>query len=112
MERPKHIFPAGSNTCTLPTGWIAVPLHQYRSEIKELAFMSDRVDQLNDVISDLKREKLEIQFDVLDMKNRLAELKEFFEYEPYAETMMDRWRDKKKTQEAAQEKDNAEAEDF
>ena len=104
MERPEYRFP--SSSACLPTGWIAVPLDQYRMDMMDLANQTRRIAELIKENSHL--------IDQLDpLSARMKEIDSFLAKEPYAQKLLDDYREyMKRKREAAEEAEkNAEAED-
>ena len=75
--------------CTVPAGYVAVPLHQYQNDIASLARLHDKVLRQDAIIQNLK-----------EIKARLDEIEDFFKHEDYAVTLFDRYRKQKAEQEA------------
>ena len=93
MERPEYHYP--SNSSVIPTGWIAVPLDQYRSDMMELADQNRRIVEL--------REK---NFDLIDqldpLSARMKEIDAFLAAEPYAQKLLDDYREYMKRKQEAE----------
>ena len=103
MERPEYRFP--SSSACLPTGWIAVPLDQYRSDMMDLADQNRRIVELREKNLDL--------IDQLDpLSARMKEIDAFLAKEPYAQKLLDDYREyMKRKREAEEAEPDAEAED-
>ena len=103
MERPEYRFP--SSSACLPTGWIAVPLDQYRTDMMDLEYQNHRIAELEKEYNDL--------FDKLDpLSARMKEIDAFLAAEPYAQKLLDDYREyMKRKREAEEAEPDAEAED-
>ena len=103
MERPEYRFP--SSSACLPTGWIAVPLDQYRMDMMDLANQTRRIAELIKENSHL--------IDQLDpLSARMKEIDSFLAKEPYAQKLLDDYREyMKRKREAEEAEPDAEAED-
>ena len=94
MERPEYRFP--SSSACLQTGWIAVPLDQYRSDMMDLADQNRRIVELREKNLDL--------IDQLDpLSARMKEIDAFLAAEPFAQKLLDDYREYMKKKEAGED---------
>jgi peptide methionine sulfoxide reductase MsrA len=94
MERPEYRFP--SSSACLPTGWIAVPLDQYRSDMMDLSDQNRRIVEL--------REKNRDLIDQIDpLSARMEEIDAFLAAEPYAQKLLDDYREYMKKKETGED---------
>ena len=94
MERPEYRFP--SSSACLPSGWIAVPLDQYRMDMMDLANQTRRIVEL--------REKNFGLIDQLDpLSARMKEIDAFLAAQPYAQQLLDDYREYMEKKEAGKD---------
>lgn len=111
MKRPEYHYP--SNTSVVPTGYVAITLEEYRELIETCNVIEEKeklnhtaFDFLNDLLKSAAKKNAELQA-------KVDEFNAFLAKEPYAQTMLDSYREymkKKREAEKEAEKD-AETED-
>lgn len=110
MERPEYRYP--SNSSVIPAGYVCIPLEEYR-DIIETCTVIESEEKIRDtafeVLQDLL-ESLEKKNDELQAK--VDEFDAFLRKEPYAQKLLDDYREyMKRKREAEEAEPDAEAED-
>lgn len=111
MKRPEYHYP--SNTSVIPTGYVAITLEEYR-ELIETCTVIEKHEAIKDAAFEALRETMKSCAEKNEeLQAQVDEFKAFLAKEPYAQKMLDGYREyMKRKREAAEEAEkDAEAED-
>ena len=100
MKRPEYHYP--SNTSVIPTGYVAITLEEYR-ELIETCTKDEAEEQLKytafEILDDLLKTTVKKN---AELQAQVDEFKAFLAKEPYAQKMLDGYREYMKRKQEAE----------